>query len=258
MKTKYPHLPGWATVPISVVTWIFFVFFTVVCFFGGLILMAPISLLFSPKTRYWIHLVAVTWARCIVHSSFLWRVHVEGAENIEPGKHYVIAANHQSMMDIMSCLCGLPIPFKFLAKKELFSIPCVGWHMSLSGYIPLDRSSRASGKNALERSREWLQKGVSVLFYPEGTRSKDGQIKAYKMGAFKLAAEEEVEVLPVVLDGTREGLAKHSWRFDRFAVFKVSIGKPVKLPKGDTEGILRKKEEIREEMSARLAKMRNV
>ena len=192
-------------------------------------------------------------------SSPFWHLKVEGKENVAPGKTYVIVSNHQSLLDILIVLSGLPrhTHFKFLAKKELFPIPFLGWHMSLAGYIPLDRKSHESGKKAMLTARHWLRKGVSVIFFPEGTRSLDGEIHSFKVGAFKLAQEEDLEILPLVIDGTGDAVPKHSWMLEKTTRLFLSIGKPISLKNQASTSSDQTCEAIRQEMIERLARVRD-
>lgn len=194
------------------------------------------------------------WARSIMATSPIWKLKVEGAEHVKEGKAYVVVANHQSMLDILVALSGLPfsLHFKFIAKKELFPIPFMGWHMSCGGYIPLDRSSRESGRKVLLHAGRLLDQGVSVLFFPEGTRSPDGKIKKFKLGAFKLAQDRHVEILPIVIAGTGSAVPKHSWKVNKTTQFILSIGKPVSLNTDGQASAEKLCESIHSEMAARL------
>lgn len=139
---------------------------------------------------------------------------VVGVENIDPKQAYVIALNHNSMVDIL-CLYKIPLVFKWVSKKEVYKIPIVGRLLFAHGDIVINR---ASAKEAMQmvhdKGREWLAKGASVSIFPEGTRSKDGEIHGFKAGAFILAKDAGVPILPIVLDGTstltRKGLV--NWR----------------------------------------------
>ncbi len=241
-----------ASVILSIYGWTLVTLSTVFFSLLGLLLI-PVSLLVDRGSRRIIHGVAVFWARLVLVGSVVWKLRVEGEKNIVPGRPYIIVANHQSLLDILVALVALPVHFKFLAKKELFSIPFLGWHLALAGYIPIDRSSPESGKRALLGARKWLRQGVSVLFFPEGTRSLDGQIQEFKPGAFKLAEDESVDILPVVIDGTGQAVPKKSWRLAKPSRFSVSIGKPVSMTGRAYET---KREAIRQEMAARLARIR--
>ncbi len=217
----------------------------------------PYSLLFDRGTRWKVHQNSIRWSRAIIGFSPIWRLFVTGQENLQKGKHYIVVANHQSLLDILAVCAAVPINFKFLAKRELFQIPLMGWAMALVGYIPVDRASHKSGREAMHRITRVLKNGVSVLLFPEGTRSPDGKIHAFKMGAFKLARDNKVEILPVVVDGTGQALPKKSWLIKKKSRFIVSIGKPVSLEDFADSSMEEAKEKIRHEMIARLARIRH-
>jgi 1-acyl-sn-glycerol-3-phosphate acyltransferase len=131
-----------------------------------------------------------------------WRVRVEGRELLPRGPA-VIISNHQSAMDIVAAM-GLLHPFKFVAKASLFKLPMVGWLMSLMRYVPVERGHVHAMERMLEDCRWWLRRGVAVLIFPEGTYAPPGQPLPFKRGAFRLAIEERVPVVPVVLEGTTD------------------------------------------------------
>lgn len=217
----------------------------------------PLCFLMGDRTRSLIHAVSTVWARAIINWNPLWRLAVSGRTNIHKGKNYIIVANHQSLLDILAVAASLSLHFKFLAKRELFYIPFMGWAMGLAGYIPVDRSSHESGKKAVFRISDLLKRGLSVLLFPEGTRSPDGKIHAFKMGAFKLARENDVEILPVVIEGTGTALPKKSMLLRKRSIFAVSIGKPVSMAEAGGDSLEEKKEKIRHEMIGRLARLRH-
>ncbi len=222
-----------------------------------LFIVLPVCLLTGDKTRRRIHTVSTFWARGIIKWSPLWRLAVSGRTNIQKGKNYIIVANHQSLLDILAVAAALPLHFKFLAKKALFYIPFMGWAMACAGYVPVDRSNHDSSKKAVLRIRELLKRGLSVLLFPEGTRSPDGRIHAFKMGAFKLAFENDVEILPVVVEGTGTALPKKNMFLRKRSIFIVSIGKPVSVKGAGERPLEETKEKIRHEMIARLEKIRH-
>lgn len=173
-----------------------------------------------------------------------------GKENLDPRAVYLFVSTHQSLGDILAAFF-IDHPFKFVAKRELFRIPVFGTAMSLSGYIPLNRGDRESGRECLERARRYLRSGISVLFFPEGTRSRDGTVQPFKTGAFRLAVEERVSVVPIVILGTREILCKGSWVFNSKSHVVLSFGRPIPTKNLDYETIPYLRDEVREEMSAR-------
>lgn len=140
---------------------------------------------------------------------------VIGIENIDPKAAYVMTLNHNSMADIIT-IYNLPLVFKWVSKKEVYRIPIVGRLLYAHGDIVINR---ASAKEAMmmvhERGKEWLAKGASVAIFPEGTRSKDREIHNFKAGAFLLAKDAGVPILPIVLDGTDTMMKKNfmmNWR----------------------------------------------
>jgi len=241
---------------ISVIGWALFIFNTIFWHLVGLLIMFPVSVLKGDKTRGPVHWAAMMWAKTLVWLSPHWEFEITGREHLEPGKPYLIIANHQSALDIFAVLIAFGGHFKFLAKKELFKTPFLGWHMSLAGYIPIDRGNKESAKNAMMLAGKWLERGVSLLFFPEGTRSLDYQIHNYKLGAFRLAEEKNVPVLPLVIDGTGDALAKKSYVLKKRSKLRVSIGEPVTPEKLGAEGVASYAIKVRELMTARLAAMR--
>jgi len=130
-----------------------------------------------------------------------WRVRVEGRERIPRGPA-VLVANHQSMTDILATM-GLFRPFKYVSKASLFELPLVGWVMRLLHYVRLERGRPHSTRRMLEDCRAWLRRGVPVLLFPEATYAPTEAMLHFKPGAFLLAIEEGVPVVPVLLTGTR-------------------------------------------------------
>lgn len=237
----------------SAVSWIVVAVISCSAVFLGMVLFFPTC--WVDRTRSVMHGVAGLWARTILFAAQpIWTCRVEGLESIEKGRHYVVVSNHQSMVDILILLAVLPLHFKFTAKKELFSIPVIGWHMGLAKYIAIDRQDPQSRKKALLMARQWLSQKVSLLFFPEGTRSLSGEIQTFKKGAFQAAKEQGVEILPVVLDGTWNAFPKRSWKIQNRACFNVWIGKPVAL--GKEELATEVSQKIRREMVERLKILR--
>jgi 1-acyl-sn-glycerol-3-phosphate acyltransferase len=134
-----------------------------------------------------------------------WRLGVEGAW--PAGGPFVVVANHQSILDIL-LLSRMPREMKWVAKEELFRIPWVGTMLRMSGDIPIRRGDAESGGEALARARQYLGRGMSVMIFPEGTRSKTGTLLPFKSGAFRLAIDAGVPVLPVAVYGTARGMPK--------------------------------------------------
>ena len=151
--------------------------------------------------RKWLHALVCRWCYWLwLHASPGWSIRVEGRELLPQGP-CVMVANHQSPMDIPAVM-GLFTPFKFVAKASLFKLPIVGWMMSLLGYVPLVRGTSRSLEKLLGPCRAWLRRGMPVFIFPEGTYSANGELLPFKRGAFQLALEEHVPVVPVVVEGT--------------------------------------------------------
>ncbi len=141
-----------------------------------------------------------------------WRLHISGRENIHEGQVYVVVSNHQSLADI-PLVSHLKLDTKWLGKAALFRVPVVGWMMRMSGDVPVERSDRRKAAHALLQCARYLRQRVSVVFFPEGTRSKDGELLPFNDGPFQLAIREGVPVLPVVVDGSGAALPRASWMF---------------------------------------------
>lgn len=156
------------------------------------------------------HKVAQFWGQSMFHMMPGWSIEVFGKENLpEENEPVVYVANHQSNADIWA-VYFLGVRFSWLSKAEVFKIPMVGGSMRMAGYISIQRGQKASHKRAMEQSLAHLKNGVSMFFFPEGTRSKDKKIKAFKAGAFHLAEEAGVSIQPLVLFGTGDLLEKGS------------------------------------------------
>ena len=152
----------------------------------------------------------------VIHQKLnpLWRFIVSGTVPANPRHPYVVVSNHESFVDML-LISHVPMEMKWLAKSEFFKIPFVGWAMRLAGDIRLERGDRKSGVRALQDCRDRLDKHVSVMIFPEGTRSKSGELQEFKTGAFRVAVQAGVPILPLAVLGSRDALVKHDWRFGR-------------------------------------------
>lgn len=157
-----------------------------------------------------LHLFTCFWASIYTWLSPMWRVQVEGRERIRPDATYVMVANHQSLLDIL-VLFRLFVHFKWISKIENFRIPFIGWNMTMNRYIKLKRGDKKSVVQMLKAARATLDEGNSIMMFPEGTRSVDGQLRAFKPGAFELAQVSGRPILPIVLEGTSDALPKRGF-----------------------------------------------
>ncbi|HEX5580097.1 MAG TPA: lysophospholipid acyltransferase family protein [Gemmatimonadaceae bacterium] len=143
-----------------------------------------------------------------------WRFRTSGTRVTDPRRPYVAVANHESYADIF-LISHLPWDMKWLSKDTIFKIPVMGWMMSMAGDVRLTRGDRSSAARAIAACRDRLAKRVSVMIFPEGTRSRGGELLPFKDGAFRLAIEAGVPILPIAVAGTRHAMAKGSFRFRR-------------------------------------------
>jgi 1-acyl-sn-glycerol-3-phosphate acyltransferase len=149
---------------------------------------------------------------CLAFWAFImptWRIKVEGREKIDKNKVYVIVANHQSQLDIVMTAL-LFAHFKWISKAEIVKVPIIGWQMALNRYILLKRGYVNSISKMMADCEKALESGSSILLFPEGTRSVDGEIMPFKPGAFILAEKQKASVLPVVIYGTLDALPKNT------------------------------------------------
>jgi 1-acyl-sn-glycerol-3-phosphate acyltransferase len=141
-----------------------------------------------------------------------WRIHVSGHENLDPKKTYVVVSNHQSLADI-PLLAHVEFDAKWLGKAELFRVPVLGWMMRLAGDVPVTRSDPRQAAKALLQCGRLLRQGCSVVFFPEGTRSRDGSLLPFNEGPFQLAIREKRPVLPFLIEGSGAALPRNTWVF---------------------------------------------
>ncbi|MBR2115616.1 MAG: 1-acyl-sn-glycerol-3-phosphate acyltransferase [Alistipes sp.] len=207
---------------------IIFYIFTLIqlTFFFILSVLALVVCFPFDKPRRVIHSLSRAICMCFWYGVPTWRRKIEGLENIDKKKSYVIVINHNSMVDILA-LYFLPLNFRWVSKREVFRIPYVGQLLTIHGDIAIDRSKGAdSMRKVTEDGKMWIGRGASIAMFPEGTRSKSGEIGRFKQGAFALAKEAGVEILPVVMHGTRTVLNKFylvNWR----NALKVSVLPPI-------------------------------
>jgi 1-acyl-sn-glycerol-3-phosphate acyltransferase len=194
------------------------------------------------------------WSRVWLATSGT-RLEVEGGDNIDPNRSYVVVANHLSALDIMACLLAVPLPIRFLAKKELFRVPVLAQGMRLVGIIEVDREARGAIHSEVNRqSRELIEQGRSLIIYAEGTRPRNGVMKPFKKGAFTMAIRSGLPVLPLSIHGSYEAWPPGK-PVVRGGLIRVMIDKPVEtdgMTSADT-GDLR--DQVREIIGGRVEEM---
>ena len=167
------------------------------------------AVLVSPSfsSRY----VATFWARVCAWLTPIW-VSVEGAEYASPNQSYIIACNHESQYDILLIYGWLDLDLRWVMKQELRKIPGIGIGCEKIGHIFVDRSNPEQARGAINKALNVLTSGIGILFFPEGTRSRDGTLLPFKKGAFRVAIEQQLPLLPMTVIGTREVLAAKTLR----------------------------------------------
>jgi 1-acyl-sn-glycerol-3-phosphate acyltransferase len=181
----------------------------------GLFFVALIIWIFTvvfDKQLKLLHLFSSFWASIYIWLIPAWSVTIKGKEHIDKHKTYVITSNHQSLLDILVAF-RLFFHFKWVSKEEIFKIPFIGWNMRLNRYIALRRGDKASVQRMFDDCNKSISQGNSIFMFPEGTRSKNRQLKPFKPGAFVLAKDNQIPILPIAISGTREALPKHSLNF---------------------------------------------
>ena len=209
------------------IVWIVGTILTILLYF----VMLLMSVLFPfDKSRKIAHAQCFWWAKAVVALNPYWDISASGLENIDKKRTYVVVANHQSLADIVIVyLTGMQ--FKWVAKESLFKVPFIGWSLSLARHIKLERGDFGSIKKIYREAARWLRSGMSVLFFPEGTRSNTGEMKDFQNGAFKLAIKEGVPILPVSIKGTGNAIPRGSWLFTTKVPATIKV-----LPAIETSG----------------------
>lgn len=204
MKFLYPlyFVYQWVVgIPLAILSTIF----TTV----SLMIIAP----FYPKSKL-VYLITVWWGR-FCNYIFLINIKITGLEHLDPKQSYVFTANHQSIFDILAVYGWIPYAFRWIMKMELRKTPFIGKASEASGQIFVDRSNPIAAKHSMEKAAEKLTNGISVFFFPEGTRTKTGRVGKFKRGAFLLAMELKLPIVPITISGS----------YDRIKGLRVFPGK---------------------------------
>ncbi len=173
-----------------------------------------------------LHRFTCFWASLYTWLNPVWPVTVEGRENIPRDTACILVSNHQSLVDIL-VLFRLQTHFKWVSKIENFRVPFIGWNMSMNRYIKLVRGKRESVVQMMRDCEQALASGSSVMIFPEGTRSVDGRMRAFKPGAFELAKRTRAPIVPIVLDGTSRALPKRGYLLQGRHPIRVRVLKPI-------------------------------
>jgi len=178
------------------------------------------------KERDIIHWILSWQSRILVWLLPIWKIRIEGREKGLKETPFVIISNHQSIIDILLINC-LRYRFKWISKIENMKLPVLGWYLRMADYIIINRGNKESKEEMMEKSFQYLKDGTSIMMFPEGTRSVDGEIGFFKRGAFQLAINAHVPILPVVLDGSGGVLPKHGLIFTTGHKIMIKVLDPV-------------------------------
>lgn len=178
------------------------------------------------RNAEWVHRLQQGWARLFCYLLFI-PVEVDGLEHIRPRQSYVFVSNHQSFYDVFVIYGWLPVIFKWLMKQEVGRIPLVGQACQAAGHICVDRLHPRAAQESLKRVEAELQNGVSTVIFPEGTRTPDGEVKAFKRGAFQVALDLHLPVIPITMIGCYEVMNRHAWFVTRHPI-KMVVGEEIK------------------------------
>jgi 1-acyl-sn-glycerol-3-phosphate acyltransferase len=214
---------------ISLLIWIVGAIVTAATFFASVVI------------KYWpfpvrdreklVHAQLYWWSDILISMNPFWKLRVTGLENIDQSKTYVVVANHQSLADII-IIYQIHMYFKWVAKEELLKVPFIGGLLWVNDHVLVSREELSSIKEVYRKASDRLKSGVSMLFFPEGTRSDTDEMGEFKNGAFKLAIKEGKPVLPVYIGGTREAIPKGGF------IFKAKVsGRLAILPAVETSGM---------------------
>jgi len=204
------------------------------------------------RTARWFRRLGRVLAR--VHP---WRIHISGAGNLHANQTYVVVSNHQSLGDI-PLIAHLKLDTKWLAKAELFRMPVLGWMLRMAGDVPIDRSDRRKGAKALLQCARYLREGCSVVFFPEGTRSPDGQVLPFNEGPFQLAIREQIPMLPLVVEGSGAALPRNTWIFGAMQDIHLRVLEPVSVEGWNIKQAPALRDAVRQRIVDELARLRGV
>lgn len=213
---------------LSILIWVVGSILVIILYFA--MLLCAVLLYPFDKKRAITHKQCFWWSDAMIALNPYWKVQVNGLSNIDKNRTYIIIANHQSLADIVLAY-QIKMQFKWVAKESLFKIPFVGWSLALAKHIKLERGNLSSIKKVYREAAHWLRSGVSVLFFPEGTRSETAEMGYFRNGAFKLAIKEHVPILPILFEGTGTAIPRGSWIFTTKTSAKLKI-----LPAIETTG----------------------
>ena len=214
MKPLYIIYQYLIAFPLIIVVTLFTAIFTILCF--------PWKNGKAPRA------VQVFWSRSVLWF-LLIPIKVTGKENVDPKQSYVFVANHQSFLDVFAVYGWLPNNFKWLMKKEIRKVPFVGTACAVAGHIFVDRSNPRAALQSMDHIKKELVDGISTVIFPEGTRTKTGEMGRFKQGAFKIAMDMGLPVVPLSLGGFFKAMPSGQAFANPRARVSLHIGKPIDI-----------------------------
>jgi 1-acyl-sn-glycerol-3-phosphate acyltransferase len=218
----------WVAAPLSALLWASFV--VIVILWTPLVLVYRLVTFPFDRDRYRVGRLFHHSAAFAAKINPFWTFQISDDVHPDDRKPYVLVANHSSFTDVFLLAC-LPWEMKFLSKKSIFQIPLLGWQMRIAGDVPVVRGDRDSARHAIAELRAKLDRRLSVILFPEGTRSPDGSLGEFREGAFRLAIDAGVDVLPLAIVGAAGSLPKHS------IVFRPATANLIVLSPEPTAGL---------------------
>jgi 1-acyl-sn-glycerol-3-phosphate acyltransferase len=194
--------------------------FTVICGLTGIVLI-----MLTRKIDWVLTFIPAAWHR-FVFAVCRTKVEVYGSENIDKNGFYVYTANHQSTLDIAAVVRAVPVPLYFVAKKELKKAPVLGWYITMTEMIFIDRKNRESAMRSMQEAAHLIKGGKNVITFPEGTRSTTGELLVFRRGSFIIAKEGNIGIMPIAIIGTDQVNPSGTMQIHK-GVVKIKIGSPI-------------------------------
>ena len=184
------------------------------------------------------------------------RVQIEGLEHVDPSRPQLFAANHSGLHDILALSAHLPIQFRWVAKKSLFNVPFMGWHMARCGYVPIDRDNPRDAAKSIAAAGKMIRGGTHSIAFPEGTRSRTGEIGSFKSGTFALALRAQVPLVPVSVEGSYRVIMPKTLQVNPGTIIRIKIERPLDLSNYHRSDKNRLMTEVHEIMAKNLDELR--
>lgn len=192
---------------------------------GCITLALLVRALGGGRTHLPLRMASRLWAPGLLHGA-LARLRVEGLERVDWSRPHVFVANHQSIIDVCALFRALPVPLRFVLKQELSSVPFIGWYARAMGMVFIERGKAHSAARSLQAAAQLLEHGANLCAFPEGTRGRGGELRAFKGGVFQAAIAAQVPVVPIAIEGSGAVLPPSGFRV-RPGTIVLRIGMPI-------------------------------